>query len=171
MGLGKEKGVKKSSVVKPKESGLASTLYPKQSSSGTKSGYAGQPMQPVMKMRQHAQDSAQEYEYAQNSLRVKHLTAELAKKTSDFERLRNYMSQLEEGEKGLIQELTKQLSLKDHEIGRLASLYANKEEENRKVSHAFESHILSQKEHAQRIKDLLVKKEEENTVQIERLRE
>ena len=170
MGLRKEKGVRKGSIGKPKESGLAYQLYHNRASSETRHDYGGQSLQPVTKISQHAQDSAQEYEYTQNSLRVKHLTAELAKKTNDFERLRSYVAELEEGEKGLIQELTRQLSLKDREIGRLALLYAKKEEENRKVSQAFESHIFSQKEHAQRIKDLLVKKEEENTAQIERLR-
>ncbi len=100
---------------------------------------------------------------------AKNISAQLAQKTSDIERLRRYITQLEEGEKGIVSELTRQLALKDEEISRVSSLYSKSESENRKLSAAFEAHVASQRGQAEKIKLLLLKKEQENTQQISRL--
>src|SRR3989338_4311608 len=75
-------------------------------------------------------------EYAES--RINYLSAQITERTNELERLREYTAQLEEGEKGLIQELTQQLSIKDNEISRIAALCAKKESENRKLSASFE---------------------------------
>lgn len=98
----------------------------------------------------------------ESDLTIKGLYEQLTQKTRDLERLRKYVTQLEEGEKGLVTELTRQLAQKDEEITRVSSLYSKKEAENRKLSESFEAHIASQREHAEKIKFLLLKKEQEN---------
>ncbi|MBI3036318.1 hypothetical protein HYY73_00975 [Candidatus Woesearchaeota archaeon] len=136
MGFRKEKEVKRDNSGKPEESGLVYKVYPP----------FGQP--------QNGYDSSYEF-------KLKQLSAQLLRKNVDLERLRDYVTQLEEGEKGLIQELTKQLAIKDEEISRVASIYAKKEAENRKLSALLETNVVSQREHAEKIKAILVKKEAE----------
>jgi hypothetical protein len=104
------------------------------------------------------------------NLHAKNISEQLAQKTSDLERLREYVTQLEEGERGLMQELTRQLAVKDEEVSRVAALYAKKEAENRKLSESFEAHVVSERENAEKIKSLLIKKERENSVNIETLK-
>lgn len=98
------------------------------------------------------------------------LASQLAEKTGELDRLREYVTKLEEGEKGLVQELTQQLAMKDEEISRIAALYAKKEAENRKMASQLESHIGLQRQHAEKIKGLLLKKEEETAKLVEGLR-
>ncbi|MBI2549988.1 hypothetical protein HYV83_02300 [Candidatus Woesearchaeota archaeon] len=144
MGFRKEKEVRKDSSGKPEESGLVYKVYTP----------SGQP--------QNGYDSSYE-------LKLKQLSVQLLQKNVDLERLRDYVTQLEEGEKGLIQELTKQLAIKDEEISRVASIYAKKEAENRKLSALLETNIVSQREHAEKIKAILVKKEAETKQLIDNL--
>src|SRR3989338_943322 len=95
------------------------------------------------------------------AFRLRQLSDQLARKTKDIERLRDYVTQLEEGEKGLIQELTRQLAAKDEEINRVAALYAKRESENRQLSESFEKHVAAQKGNAEKIRAMLLRKEEE----------
>ncbi len=97
------------------------------------------------------------------------LSVQLAQKTADLERLRKYITQLEEGEKGVAQELSRQLAAKDAEIGRLSALYSGKDAEHRRLSQTFEGHVLTQRESAERIKELILRKEQENIRKIEQL--
>ncbi len=115
--------------------------------------------------------SPDDYEPVQNGMKLKQLTAQLIQKSNELERLRDYVTKLEEGENGLVQELTRQLATKDEEVSRIAALFAKKEAENRRLSTAFEAHIISEKENAGRIKALLLRKEHDTAGQTERLRQ
>lgn len=109
-------------------------------------------------------------ELFQSDMKLKQLTDQLIRKSSELERLRDYVTKLEEGENSLIRELTRQLATKDGEISRIAALYAKKEAENRKLSTAFEAHIISEKENAERIRALLLRKEQDTVSSTEQLR-
>ncbi|MBI2145251.1 hypothetical protein HYU18_02905 [Candidatus Woesearchaeota archaeon] len=100
---------------------------------------------------------------------LKQLASQLAQKNTDIDRLRRYITQLEEGEKGIVQELTRQLASKDDEISRVAALYSKKEAENKKLSDAFEAHIVSERDNAEKIKQLLLRKEQQNSATIDKL--
>ncbi|MBI2175903.1 hypothetical protein HYU40_00950 [Candidatus Woesearchaeota archaeon] len=147
MGLRREKEVTRGSSVRHGHSGESGMAY-----------------------RVFTDEALSDYEQPQNDMKLRQLTAQLAQKTSELERLRDYVTKLEEGENGLMQELTRQLATKDEEVSRIAALYAKKEAENKKLSTAFEAHIISEKENAERIKSLLLRKEQDTAGQTERLR-
>lgn len=110
-----------------------------------------------------------DYETLQSDIKLRQLAAQLAQKANELERLRDYVTKLEEGEGSLIQELTRQLATKDEEVSRIAALYAKKEAENKKLSAAFEARIISEKENAERIKALILRKEQDTASRTEKL--
>jgi hypothetical protein len=105
--------------------------------------------------------------YAEDKIRT--LADQVVSRSAELEKLRDYTVQLEEGEKGLVQELTNQLAVKDDEISRIASLYAKKETENRKLSSELNNRVSSQKESANKLKELIIKRESETQSIIEGL--
>ncbi len=133
------------------------------------SGKAGRSGESALAYRVFTGTATDEYEQSQNDMRLSQLSAQLTQKANELERLRGYVTKLEEGENGLIQELTRQLATKDEEVSRIAALYAKKEAENKKLSTAFETHILSEKENAERIKALLLRREQDTATKAERL--
>ncbi len=146
--MGREKEVRKESSGKSEESGLVYRVFP------------------VVTTEIPQNKNQPSYEF-----QLRQLTAQLMQKSNELERLRDYVTKLEEGENGLIHELTRQLATKDEEISRIAALYAKKEAENKKLSMAFEAHIISEKGNAERIKALLLRKEHDTSSQTERLRQ
>ncbi len=138
---------------------------------GRSSGKADLSGESGLAYRVFSDTSPDDYVPVQNGMKLKQLTAQLIQKSNELERLRDYVTKLEEGENGLVQELTRQLATKDEEVSRIAALFAKKEAENRRLSTAFEAHIISEKENAERIKVLLLKKEHDTAGQTERLRQ
>lgn len=134
------------------------------------SSRASHPPESGMAYRVFTDALISDYERLPNDAKLRQLTAQLTQKANELERLRDYVTKLEEGENGLVQELTRQLATKDEEVSRIAALYAKKEAENKKLSTAFEAHIISEKENAERIKALLLRKEQGTAGQTERLR-